>query len=156
MTNASGSHDQKQAISGLSGLSHTGNLLMPSGQVMSSSNVGSSAASKLHSAEKDTSTRNASGSNEFITTTTKYGGERVGGGSSGYDTNEKQPLSSDKLEVTVIPVDEEPYSKIITIPQSMIGKLMRQWSKTLHILFHICELLFNHHVLSFLRAYIFI
>jgi len=25
-------------------------------------------------------------------------------------------FSSDKLEVTVIPVDEEPYSKIITIP----------------------------------------
>jgi hypothetical protein len=31
-------------------------------------------------------------------------------------------MCADKLEVTVIPVDEEPYSKMITIPQSMIGK----------------------------------
>ena len=30
--------------------------------------------------------------------------------------------SYDKLEVTVIPVDEEPYSKTISIPSSMIGK----------------------------------
>ena len=31
-------------------------------------------------------------------------------------------IPADKLEVTVIPVDEEPYSKIITIPQSLLGK----------------------------------
>jgi hypothetical protein len=29
---------------------------------------------------------------------------------------------SNKLEVTVIPVDDEPYSKTIIIPSSMIGK----------------------------------
>ena len=29
---------------------------------------------------------------------------------------------SDKLEVTIIPVDEEPYSKMINIPSSMMGK----------------------------------
>jgi len=28
---------------------------------------------------------------------------------------------SDKLEVTIIPVDEEPYSKMINIPSSMMG-----------------------------------
>jgi len=28
----------------------------------------------------------------------------------------------ERLEVTVIPVDDEPYSKIVTIPQSLIGK----------------------------------
>jgi hypothetical protein len=28
----------------------------------------------------------------------------------------------DKLEVTIIPVDDEPYSKIINIPSSMMGK----------------------------------
>ena len=28
----------------------------------------------------------------------------------------------DKLEVTVIPVDDEPYSKMISIPTHMIGK----------------------------------
>ena len=49
-------------------------------------------------------------------TATKYGGER-----NSYESD--KALLSDKLEVTVIPVDEEPYSKMITIPQSMIGKL---------------------------------
>jgi hypothetical protein len=34
----------------------------------------------------------------------------------------REELEPDKLEVTVIPVDEEPYSKIITIPPSMFGK----------------------------------
>jgi hypothetical protein len=28
----------------------------------------------------------------------------------------------DKLEVTIIPVDDEPYSKMINIPSSMMGK----------------------------------
>ena len=37
---------------------------------------------------------------------------------SGYQSSSNY----DKLEVTVIPVDEEPYSKIISIPSSMIGK----------------------------------
>ena len=37
-------------------------------------------------------------------------------------SSQREELEPDKLEVTVIPVDEEPYSKIITIPQSMIGK----------------------------------
>jgi len=31
-------------------------------------------------------------------------------------------MGGERLEVTVIPVDEEPYSKIVTIPQSLIGK----------------------------------
>ena len=31
----------------------------------------------------------------------------------------------DKLEVTVIPVDDEPYSKIITIPGTMMGKYIQ-------------------------------
>ena len=31
--------------------------------------------------------------------------------------------ASDKLEVTIIPVDDEPYSKMINIPSSMMGKL---------------------------------
>ena len=31
--------------------------------------------------------------------------------------------NTNKLEVTVIPVDDEPYSKTIVIPSSMIGKL---------------------------------
>lgn len=53
---------------------------------------------------------------EFIAT--KYGADRSG--NSSYE-NEKL-MTSDKLEVTVIPVDEEPYSKMITIPPSMIGK----------------------------------
>ena len=36
---------------------------------------------------------------------------------------------SDKLEVTVIPVDDEPYTKIITIPNSMMGKFYLEiWS----------------------------
>ena len=30
----------------------------------------------------------------------------------------------DKLEVTIIPVDDEPYSKLISIPTQMIGKLI--------------------------------
>lgn len=30
--------------------------------------------------------------------------------------------TENKLEVTVIPVDNEPYSKFITIPNSLIGK----------------------------------
>ena len=30
--------------------------------------------------------------------------------------------TTNKLEVTVIPVDDEPYSKTIVIPSSMIGK----------------------------------
>jgi hypothetical protein len=30
--------------------------------------------------------------------------------------------NAEKLEVTVIPVDENPYSKIIQIPYSMLGK----------------------------------
>ena len=30
--------------------------------------------------------------------------------------------SMDKLEVTVIPVDDEPYSKIISLPSSMMSK----------------------------------
>jgi hypothetical protein len=30
--------------------------------------------------------------------------------------------NAEKLEVTVIPVDENPYSKIIQIPHSMLGK----------------------------------
>jgi hypothetical protein len=28
----------------------------------------------------------------------------------------------EKLEVTIIPVDEEPYSKIISLPSSMMSK----------------------------------
>jgi len=28
----------------------------------------------------------------------------------------------DKLEVTVIPVDDEPYSKVISVPSSMMSK----------------------------------
>jgi hypothetical protein len=36
--------------------------------------------------------------------------------------NEKKLESCDKLEVTIIPVDDEPYSKMITIPSSMMGK----------------------------------
>ena len=28
----------------------------------------------------------------------------------------------DKLEVTIIPVDDEPYSKTISLPQSLLGK----------------------------------
>lgn len=33
--------------------------------------------------------------------------------------------NAEKLEVTVIPVDDFPYSKIIQIPHSMLGKLFR-------------------------------
>jgi hypothetical protein len=29
---------------------------------------------------------------------------------------------AEKLEVTIIPVDEEPYTKTITIPASLFGK----------------------------------
>lgn len=39
-----------------------------------------------------------------------------------HSPQDSDKLSSDKLEVTVIPVDEEPYSKIITIPSALIGK----------------------------------
>lgn len=35
---------------------------------------------------------------------------------------EMNSKNSDRLEVTVIPVDEDPYSKIVQIPHSMIGK----------------------------------
>ena len=35
---------------------------------------------------------------------------------------ESKKDASDKLEVTIIPVDDEPYSKMITIPNSMMGK----------------------------------
>lgn len=101
--------------------SHPSGMLMQSSsaQIMASGNVvGAPTASKLHSAEKDPSMRNVgSVSNEFIATagnTAKYGGgERQIIGPN--ESNEKQSLS-DKLEVTVIPVDEEPYSKMITIP----------------------------------------
>ena len=97
-----------------------------SGQIMTQGNVVSATATKLHSAEKEGGQirSNVGSSNEFITTTAKYGGDRTSANSSNYETNEKQSLS-DKLEVTVIPVDEEPYSKMITIPQSMIGKCNR-------------------------------
>ena len=30
--------------------------------------------------------------------------------------------SMDKLEITVIPVDDEPYSKVISLPSSMMSK----------------------------------
>lgn len=34
----------------------------------------------------------------------------------------------DKLEVTIIPVDDEPYSKMINIPSSMMGKYSIQFN----------------------------
>lgn len=45
---------------------------------------------------------------------------------------------SDKLEVTIIPVDEEPYSKMINIPSSMMGKYSSK-----RILFHINFVVFS-------------
>ena len=47
---------------------------------------------------------------------TKKATHHVGGLSS------SSGISLDKLEVTVIPVDDEPYNKVITIPCSMMGK----------------------------------
>ena len=42
--------------------------------------------------------------------------------------------TTNKLEVTVIPVDDEPYSKTIVIPSSMIGKYHTfYYIKYLHI-----------------------
>ena len=42
---------------------------------------------------------------------------------------------SDKLEVTIIPVDEEPYSKMINIPSSMMGKCLQYKDFILTLLF---------------------
>jgi len=53
-----------------------------------------------------------SAAGDFINICNKYA-ERIGS---------REELEPDKLEVTVIPVDEEPYSKVITIPPSMFGK----------------------------------
>ena len=48
------------------------------------------------------------------TTTVVAGAKTASSGTAASATN--------KLEVTVIPVDDEPYSKTIIIPSSMIGK----------------------------------
>ena len=53
------------------------------------------------------------------------------GGSGGHQSN--------KLEVTVIPVDDEPFSKTIIIPSSMIGKFLNYRSNLIEILiFYFC------------------
>jgi hypothetical protein len=49
---------------------------------------------------------------------------------------------SDKLEVTIIPVDEEPYSKMINIPSSMMGKCFSEDIDKPIILYFILTLLF--------------
>lgn len=102
----------------LGALGHTGidghgvqsNMLMQghTGQMMSAGMM-ASAQTKMHSAEKDPHSHRAGMPSEF--TATKYGGER-----SAINSYENEKTLSDKLEVTVIPVDEEPYSKMITIP----------------------------------------
>jgi len=38
------------------------------------------------------------------------------------DKQAKECKDMEKLEVTIIPVDEEPYSKTIMLPSSMMGK----------------------------------
>ena len=123
MGNASGASLENALV----GLPNPTSMLMQSssGQLISQGNIVPPITSKIHSAEKEMGQIRSDSANEFITTSTKYGGERTSVNSaSNYDTNEKLPIS-DKLEVTVIPVDEEPYSKMITIPSSMIGKCER-------------------------------
>jgi len=59
--------------------------------------------------------RSSTRDSKTLGTTTSSAGAKTT--SSGTAAN-----SSNKLEVTVIPVDDEPYSKTIIIPSSMIGK----------------------------------
>ena len=46
----------------------------------------------------------------------------AGSGSQSQAKDGLKESSMDKLEVTIIPVDEEPYSKTITLPSSMMCK----------------------------------
>ena len=62
-------------------------------------------------------------------------------------SSQREELEPDKLEVTVIPVDEEPYSKIITIPQSMIGKFDNDFIHviSMHACIHLLSTTLHYH-----------